>query len=231
MPECRERLQWRQILCTSGTRAVSQRFYHSLGGLEQLILAARDMCPGDPSKIKCCVLDAKSPLSPANLEEPLEPALSLIQGSEFATLPNAWPSTQEESESSQQNPAPIGNLQANTILPENQDFFVTSNPLFDQTADLGLFDVASLPVAQESEFKALLGGDQSLQGDFSSNDAMFAFASDGLDSLWNPDFTPVAWESTILQPLVRETEATAIFLLRSFDWNNWTRDLWKWIGN
>lgn len=149
------------------------------------------MCPGDPSKIKCCVLDAKSPLSPEKLEEPPEPVLSLVGGSDLSMLPDSWPSSQEEWGLYQMNIEPPGNLPANA-LPEAQEYSFTPSPSPGQTFDPGLLDVTSLPATQENEFTASLDANQLLHEGFSSNEAMFAFASDGDEKLWSSDFTPIS---------------------------------------
>lgn len=160
--------------------------------LKRLMFATRNTCPGDPSKIQCCVLDARSPLSPANLEEPPEPILSYGGGSGFSMLPDPWPSSQEESELIQTNFEPPGNFYANALPEDAQDISFTSSPSFGQSFDLGLFDVASLPATEGNEFTAFLDADQFSPEGFSGEESMLALALDGEENLWSSDFTPIS---------------------------------------
>lgn len=83
------------------------------------------------------------------------------------------------------NIAPLENFQAGTLPDEGQELSVTTNPLFGQTLDLGLFDIETLPTTPENEFTTSLDGNQFSQDGFSSREAMFAFAPDGDENLWN----------------------------------------------
>ena len=143
-----------------------------------LTLAARNMCPGSPSEIACCVPDATSPLSPKPQKESSEPVLSFLAGSDLSTFPDTWPSNQDEGGLILPNFEPAGNLQANALPEDVLDIQFASNPSFDQTFNSGLFDVASLPAEQENEFMASLDGYQFPQ------DSLFALGSDSEENLW-----------------------------------------------
>lgn len=118
------------------------------------------MWPGDPSKIKCCFLDARSPLIPSNFKEPPEPVLSLNGGSDLSMLPVSWLSSQEAWETNQMNSAPFENFQVNTLSDETRELSIKTNPFFSQTLHQGLFDVTTLPMTPENEFTISPDGNQ-----------------------------------------------------------------------
>lgn len=150
------------------------------------------MCPGDPSKIQCCALDARSPLSPANLEEPPEPILSFGGGSDLSMLPNFWPSNEAEWGTIQTSLDPPENVQANALPEDFQEISFIPSPSFGQTVDLGLFDVASLAATQGDEFTASLDGDQFSPKGFLGRDSIFAMGSDGEENWWDSNIAPIS---------------------------------------
>lgn len=159
---------------------------------KRLTLGTRNMCPGPPSEIRCCVPDATSPLTPKTQEEepppdeePQEPIQSLGGGSELSMLPDTGPLSQDEWGLMQSNFEPAGNLQANLLSEDAFGISFAPSPSFDHTFDPGLFDVASLPATPENEFTAFLDDHQFSQDSFSTQNSLFAMGPDSEENLWN----------------------------------------------
>ena len=149
------------------------------------------MCPGPPSEIRCCVPDARSPLTPKTQEEeqpqeeePQEPVLSLVEGSDLSMLSDTRLSGQDEWGLMQTSFEPAGDLQANVLSEDALGISFASSPSFGHTFDSGLFDVASLPATPENEYTAFLDDRQFSQDGFSTQDLMFAMGPDSEENLW-----------------------------------------------
>lgn len=155
------------------------------------------MCPGPPSEIRCCVPDARSPLTPKTEQEegpepelepepepePQEPVLSLVGGSDLSMLSDTVPSSKDEWGLIQTNFESAGNLQANVLSEDALGISFASSPSFSHAFDSRLFDLASLPATPENEYTAFLNDHQSSQDGFSTEDSLFAMGPDSEENL------------------------------------------------